>query len=461
MLTQIELENFKCFKERTAFLLGKLTLLTGINGCGKSTLLQSLLLMKQSVEHNDSTSQVILNGSCINLGSFTDIKNSSTSRSESINFKYFYEDKYCIGANTKSPVGFRICGNAEYNLEEKLEDDMVAQIGNIVFNDKITRYLDPTQDIGGFEAEYTKSENSNTLFNTDRFYFRELRQGNFLPIALTANGENKGYCGMLNLLPFTGDKYFFDPPQGESLRFDVFSLHKSLYFHKMHYISADRLGPQDTYFKSTLNKFPNIGAKGEFTVNLLYKKRDDLVNDKLCLGEDAKTLATQTEEWLNEIFNGAKVEIPSSQSNILELLFNTSTSKDRFKPANVGFGYSCILPIVVSGLIAKEGEILIVENPEAHLHPKAQSRLAKFLAQVSSCGVQVFIESHSDHILNALRIAVLDDIITSEDLSILYFQQNPEQPVVQIPVQPNGAIEEWPEGFFDQMDKDFSRLFGI
>jgi predicted ATPase len=127
----------------------------------------------------------------------------------------------------------------------------------------------------------------------------------------------------------------------------------------------------------------------------------------------------------------------------------------------VGFGYSYILPIVVSGLIAKEGEILIVENPEAHLHPKAQSRLAKFLAKVSSCGVQVFIESHSDHILNALRIAVLDDIITHEDLSILYFQQNPEQPVVQIPVQPNGGIEEWPEGFFDQMDKDFARLFGM
>ena len=57
-----------------------------------------------------------------------------------------------------------------------------------------------------------------------------------------------------------------------------------------------------------------MGAKGEFTVNLLYKKRDDLVNDNLCLGEDAKTLATQTEEWLNEIFNGAKVEVPSSES---------------------------------------------------------------------------------------------------------------------------------------------------
>ena len=119
------------------------------------------------------------------------------------------------------------------------------------------------------------------------------------------------------------------------------------------------------------------------------------------------------------------------------------------------------MPIIVSGVIAKEGEILIVENPEAHLHPKAQSELAKFLAKVSSCGIQILIESHSDHILNALRIAVLDKILSNEDLSILYFSQKIGQSVVQIPIHSDGKIEEWPDGFFDQMDKDFERLFGI
>lgn len=216
---------------------------------------------------------------------------------------------------------------------------------------------------------------------------------------------------------------------------------------KIHYISADRLGPQDFYFKSTLPKFPNVGLRGELTGNLLYRKKDQLVNDKLCLGEDAKTLIIQTQEWLNKIFDGAKVEISGTQTNILELMFNASLSKDRFRPANIGFGYHCILPIIVSGLIAQEGEILIVENPEAHLHPKAQSELAKFLAKVSSCGVQVLIESHSDHILNGLRIAVLDEILSHEDLSILYFSQKIGESVVQIPVHSDGKIEEWPEGF--------------
>ncbi|RUT08311.1 hypothetical protein DSM106972_014790 [Dulcicalothrix desertica PCC 7102] len=90
---------------------------------------------------------------------------------------------------------------------------------------------------------------------------------------------------------------------------DFSFLNSFLNFSRIHYISADRLGPQDSYFKYTLTSFPNVGAKGEQTVNLLYKKKDDLVHEKLCLGQDAKTLATQTEEWLNQIFDGAKAPI--------------------------------------------------------------------------------------------------------------------------------------------------------
>jgi predicted ATPase len=359
MLKQIKLTHFKCFKEETSFPLSQLNLLTGINGRGKSTLLQSLLLMRQSIEHNERTTQILLNGSCVNLGNFNDIRNSNTSTKESIIFEYDFSQKKL---------------NTKYYLVENIEDNMSVNI------DKMT---------GSSQNDY-------------------------------------------------------------------------FYFSKIHYISADRFGPQEFYLKSNLTTFPNVGVKGELTANVLDKKKDDLINDNLCLGEDAKTLITQTEAWLNKIFDGAKVEIPHSETNILELFLNTSASRDRFKPINVGFGYSYILPIIVSGLIAKAGEILIVENPEAHLHPKAQSRLTQFLAKVSRCGVQVFIESHSEHILNALRIAVLDKVVMPEDLSILYFQQGEQQPVVvQIPVQVNGSIEEWPEDFFDQMDKDFERLFGV
>jgi predicted ATPase len=358
MLTQIKLTNFKCFKRETSFPLSQLNLLTGINGQGKSTLLQSLLLMRQSHEQNERT-RILLNGSCVDLGHFNDIRNSSTSTTEAIIFEYDFRYKEKI--------------NMKYYLKENMEDNMSVNI------DKMTG----------------------------------------------------------------------------------FSKNNSFDFSKIHYISADRFGPQKFYLKYNLTPFHNVGAKGEFTANVLYKKKDNLVNDELCLFDSAKTLITQTEAWLNKIFEGAKVEIPHSETNILELFLNTSASKDRFKAVNVGFGYSYILPIVVSGLIAKEGEILIVENPEAHLHPKAQSRLTKFLAIVARCGVQVFIESHSEHILNALRLAVLKQIVTPNNLSILYFQPNSEQPVIKIPVKSDGELEIWPEDFFDQEEIDLAEMFKL
>ncbi len=415
MLTQIKLTNFKCFKEETSFPLSQLNLLTGINGQGKSTLLQSLLLMRQSIEHDKNTTQILLNGSCVNLGNFNDVRNSRTSKNEPIIFEYefLYKDKI----------------NLKYFLKENTEDNMSTEINEIYIDD--------------FGTKIVRDANLFIVQNDDKK--RYWRLDNFVDL--------------VKLLPNIADEYGHNyahqcPIWGGS-QDDYFD------FSKIHYISAARVGPQEFYSKSNLTTFPNVGAKGEFTANILYKKKDDLVNDKLYLGEDAKTLITQTEAWLNQIFDGAKVEIPHSETNILELFLNTSVSRDRFKPINVGFGYTYILPIIVSGLIAKQGEILIVENPEAHLHPKAQSRLTQFLAKVSSCGVQVFIESHSEHILNALRLTVLKQIVTAKDLSILYFQANSEQPVIPIPVKSDGELEVWPEDFFDQEELDLAEMFKL
>lgn len=422
MLTKIELENFKCFREKTVFPLGQLTLLTGINGRGKSSLLQSLLLMRQSIEYDNRTNKLILNGNCLNLGRFDEIRNTGTSREKPIYFNYFYD--YTI-ENIAATITMQ--GSINYSFVEDMKDDLVATLTEIEI----------------------KGNTFLSSINNRRYYHKVFK-------------DNP------TILQFFSDWVDFSSIDytelSKILKYEPTILQSTatwVNFSAIHYISADRIGPQDFYLKSTLPKFPNVGLKGEQTVNLLHRMKDELINDKLYLGEDAQTLIIQTQEWLNKIFDGAKVEVFGSQTNILELMLNSSLSKDRFRPANIGFGYHCILPIIVSGLIAKEGEILIVENPEAHLHPKAQSELAKFLAKVSNCGIQVLIESHSDHILNALRIAVLDNILSNEELSILYFSQKIGESVIQIPIYSDGKIEEWPDGFFDQMDKDFERLFGI
>jgi predicted ATPase len=185
------------------------------------------------------------------------------------------------------------------------------------------------------------------------------------------------------------------------------------------------------------------------------------VHEDLYRGKDAKTVIQQTEEWLGYILEGAKIEIKGKDrdSSVLYMLLNNKSNSYSYKPANVGFGYSYILPLIVTGLIAKSHEIMIVENPEAHLHPRAQSRLAEFFARVASTGVQVFIESHSEHILNGLRVCSLNPEIkiNNTDLSILYFNEGfePEKLVVD----EKGKIANWPEGFFDQQEIDLSNIF--
>ena len=418
MLTKIELQNFKCFQAKTVFPLGQLTLLTGINGRGKSSLLQSLLLMRQSIEHDSRTNKLILNGNCLNLGKFDEIRNKGTSKNKPIYFNYFYD--HTIELNQGETI--TIQGSVNYSFVEDMKDDLVAELKEVEIKGNLC------------SSSISNSSSYDKVFKVDQYLQDNQTISQFIP-----------------------DKIL----EEELHDYNQAIFHKSLNFSAIHYISADRIGPQDFYLRATLPKFPNVGLKGELTVNLLHTMKDELINDKLYLGEDAQTLIIQTQEWLNKIFDGAKVEVSGSQTNILELMLNSSSSEDRFRPINIGFGYHCILPIIVSGLIAKEGEILIVENPEAHLHPKAQSELAKFLAKVSSCGIQVLIESHSDHILNALRIAVIDNVLSNKQLSILYFSQKIGESVIQISIDSDGRIEEWPDGFFDQMDKDFERLFGI
>jgi predicted ATPase len=231
---------------------------------------------------------------------------------------------------------------------------------------------------------------------------------------------------------------------------------------KIHFVSADRLGPVKYVDKSDLPDFMHVGPRGEYSINILANSRNlSNVHDNLYRGVDAKSVEQQTMEWLSYILDGAKIDIKGKdkESSVLYMLLNNRNNSYSYKPANVGFGYSYILPLIVTGLIAKAGEIIILENPEAHLHPRAQSRIAEFFAKVASCGVQVFIESHSEHILNGLRVSALNHEIeiNNADLSVLYFGENFKP--LKLIIDEKGKISNWPTGFFDQQEIDLAEIF--
>lgn len=451
MISQIGLTNFKCFKGEHNFPLSKFNLLTGINGKGKSTLLQSLLLMKQTTDYDKTSNYLVLNGSCVQLGNFEDIKNSFANNKEKDDFSkvlsFSFEFTNTFNFQNTLKDNFNNKTGIEYYFLRDNKDDSVAVIDTLLFD-----RLNGIEGISKIDFSKGVNENQQLMILLDELYkcFKSVDE----------NGEiifENGFYATHNTL--------------ESLIPSNISLTSSkksnfLVFKNIQFISADRIGPKNYYDIQNINKdFSWVGAKGENTASILLKKKDIYVNEKLYLGEDTNTLLQQTEEWLNFIFDGAKINI-NTEGATISITYNTKQGRERYKPSNVGFGYSYILPIVVAGLIAQNGEILIIENPEAHLHPRAQHKLTQFLAKVAATGVQIFVESHSEHILNALRICTLEQegqekILNNTDLSILYFQDNETTPCVPIPIDEKGGIDEWPEGFFDQTDKDFKILFGF
>jgi predicted ATPase len=107
--------------------------------------------------------------------------------------------------------------------------------------------------------------------------------------------------------------------------------------------------------------------------------------------------------------------------------------------------------------------MILIENPEAHLHPKGQSKMGELLALAASCSVQVVIETHSDHVLNGIRRTVHGGKLDPQDVQLHYFYRNEEngQSVTQVAsprIDADGRIDKWPEGFFDQAEKDLLEL---
>ena len=166
-------------------------------------------------------------------------------------------------------------------------------------------------------------------------------------------------------------------------------------------------------------------------------------------------------------FPGCVLEIqPVPRTDTVTLGIRLSSSTDFHRPTHTGFGLTQVLPIVVAALSANADDLLLIENPEVHLHPAGQAQMGGFLAEVVAAGVQVVVETHSDHVLNGVRRAVKNGALASQDTALHFFRtrdesQVAERPQVESPLlDAGGNIDNWPNGFFDQFDSDVSYLAG-
>ena len=250
--------------------------------------------------------------------------------------------------------------------------------------------------------------------------------------------------------------------QGDYL--DIPLLKKAFY-----YLNAERVGPRVSQGIKVHN-YPNVGWQGEYCAQILAERssvREFSVNrDRAFDTEKSLDLLTQTQQWMQSLFPGIIIQSemnPKSLSAQISITHNY-TSGASVLSTNVGFGVSYVLPIIVTGLIAEKGAIMIVENPEAHLHPSAQTSIAEFLSKVAQSGVYVIVETHSDHFINGIQLSVADKILDNNKVIVNFVNQSKETnrpEITSITISNNAELSEWPDGFFNQTQKNYARLFKL
>jgi len=233
---------------------------------------------------------------------------------------------------------------------------------------------------------------------------------------------------------------------------------------RLSYLTAERMGPRDIYpLADPATTMQVVGPRGEHAASLLYWSRDEHIMQSLLLGGEPPTRFHQVVARMQQFFPGCALDVqPVLQANGVTLGFRTSHETDFHRPIHVGFGLTQVLPIIVAALSAKQDDILLIENPEVHLHPAGQARMGSFLSEVAAAGVQVILETHSDHVLNGLRRAVKAQVIAADDVCIHFLRDRSlDGDQVSSPtINGDGNLDAWPDGFFDQFDKDMNHFAG-
>lgn len=234
------------------------------------------------------------------------------------------------------------------------------------------------------------------------------------------------------------------------------------------YVGADRLGPQPNLpLAPNSQSDPEIGEKGEYVLGFIQSLIEQnylLPKELLQAGSASQTFEQVLQDWLAEITPGV-----TFSARHFKQADTAHAQIDGHRPTNVGFGLSYTLPIIAAalGVVAypasaennefwvdeweqkksSNGVLLLLENPEAHLHPKGQTAMGRLLALCANQGVQIVVETHSEHVMDGIRIAINQGLISHTYVKFHYFSKD-EQGLSHIKtpqLDANAKLDSWPE----------------
>lgn len=232
------------------------------------------------------------------------------------------------------------------------------------------------------------------------------------------------------------------------------------------YIGAERIGARTVYPLSESNALRHeFGARSEYSLN--FFKATEYVSlpghDPRSSSASSQTKSAILNYWLNHITPGVNLSVQSiREADSLLPQFDFAQPHDvrsrGYRATNVGFGLSYVLPVLIA-LLSVQGTLCLIENPEAHIHPRGQTKLGELTALACAAGLQIVVETHSDHFLDGIRIAVRNGILESSNVGIHFFRRFEGSSKVDSPkIDDDGRISYWPQGFFDETEMNIARL---
>ena len=405
MFTRLRLTNFKAWKDTDDLALKPVTMLLGTNSSGKSTLIQSLLLLKQTVQSPDRTIHLNLGGDEVNdlfnFGGFDDV----------------------VNQDAESPRQFSIAFDFDRDTSDRVSN-------------------------GGFDCSYGQTSSGSvaiqslTLKSPDR-QFRAIRRdkGAFSIVVddeALPRIKGRDYAPERSVaLPAEAIALLEkDGPIVEDLSL---SIRREL--EGIRYLGPLRRKPERDYAWNK-SKPGDVGSDGRGAV-------DALLASALLKGEEQNVVIAGVSHWLNRMKIADRLEVrQQGRSNRYELLIHRDGTACNLR--DVGIGVSQVLPVLVVAYFAPQGSTIILEEPEIHLHPLAQSVLAELFVEVSNArNVQFIVETHSEHIFRRMQTLIAGQKIKPTDAAMYFVErEGPSAKVRALEVDDLGRVKNWPPEFF-------------
>ncbi|MCW1966507.1 MAG: DUF3696 domain-containing protein [Anaerolineae bacterium] len=432
MIQRLSIKNFKSWANLENMEFGKVTAVFGPNSSGKTSLIQFLLMLKQTAESRDRR---ILNlggteRDYVDLGSYEDVVYGHHI-SQSIEFNVGF-----ISNQNQNTVDL----NTEYQIKAgfKIKDKkiFIDELVFLVSEDEDQTYIKliHKQKNDVFFNIYSSGSGFDLAVIGDNLFDFNLDKNDFMTRYASSQVLTDGLWDFFEL-----EKIISNPSQQFSLKLK-----------NIHYLGPLREYPKREY-RWTGEVPQSIGIRGEYAVQTMLSKIQSVQP-----AEQAE-LIKDVSKWLKRfgVIDELDLSSISKNSRLFELKIKSRNYAHWANLMDVGFGVSQVLPVIVLAYFAPPGSIIILEQPEIHLHPSVQAELADLFLEVAlTRNVQFFIESHSEHLLMRLQRRVAERSgefanLTENDVKLYFCKRETDASILEpLEMDEYGRIKNWPKEFF-------------